>query len=105
MADATNSGVHRYEGAGVKWSGGSPRSVRLIQWVQDAGDINHTNADLVIVVNGTALTFKFNPHDTAATQDDGNVVIYQAGPFNPGYMVNNFEITTIDAGHVHVWVD
>ncbi len=103
MADATGGPVHRYEGTGIKWTS-SPKSVRLIQWVNDAGDINNTNADLVVVVDGTTLTFKIDKHNTDASVDENDVVAWQAGPFNPGLVINNFSITTMDAGQIHVWI-
>ena len=89
--------------AATIWSSGT-KQVRLIQWINDAGDINVTNADLVFTVNTTDITLKIDKHDTAASQDDNDVIAYQAGPFNPGIGVTNFTLTTLDAGVLHIWL-
>jgi len=79
-------------------------TIRQIQWVDDNADIVDGD-DLVLSINGTAITIKVQMHDTAASRDPGTVVYYEAGPFNPGIAVEDFTVTTIDHGSLIVWIE
>ncbi len=90
----------RVEGAATIWDK-EPKSVRLIQWVDDAGDLVH-DSTLVLTLDGCALTVKIQP------VNDGlgfGAVAWQIGPFNPGIIISSFISTTQATGHVHIWVD
>lgn len=82
------------------WNGEN-RNVRLVQWIDDAGDVDDTNT-LVMTINATVITF-YMDMGTAAERNDA--VAWQAGPFSPGIPVNNLVLTTLDGGVVHVWID
>jgi hypothetical protein len=103
MANQTTGNPMVLDTAETIWTGQN-KSVRLIQWINDAGDINNTNADLVFTINTTEITLKIDKHDTDASVDENDVIAYQAGPFNPGIGVTNLVLTTIDAGVLHVWL-
>jgi hypothetical protein len=86
-------------------------NLRLIQWIDDAGDIADDD-DIVLTINGVALTGKVQIGTTAGgaaveavTPNVGNIVVWQIGPFNPGIHVTGLVVTTIDHGAVHVWYD
>ena len=100
MANQTSSKLHVIDtAAGSKISGQA--WIRLIQWIDDAEDIADSD-DLAFKFNGITVTIKYQK-----TTDVGSagVVYYQAGPFNPGFMVEDFEVTVIDAGNLLVFID
>lgn len=103
MANQTTGNPMVLDTAGTIWAGPN-KSVRLIQWINDAGDIVAATNDCVFTVNTSTITLKVDKHDTAASQDDNDVIAYQAGPFNPGIGVTNFVLTTLDAGVIHIWL-
>lgn len=98
--DITTGGVMRVEGAATLWTK-TPKAVRLIQWVDDAGDIVD-DSTAVLTINGVALTVKLQ---LEATISNYGVVVWELGPFNPGYIVSDFVVTTLGTGHLHVWID
>lgn len=74
-------------------------TIRQIQWVDDAADIADDD-DLVLKMNGVTITGK-----VALTANElGTLVLYQAGPFNPGIDVEDFQVVTIDHGSLVVWL-
>ena len=90
----------RVEGAATLWTK-TPKFVRLIQWVDDAGDLVH-DSTAVLTINGCALTVKIQP------VNDGlgfGAVAWEIGPFNPGIAISDFVVTTLGTGHLHIWVD
>ena len=90
----------RVEGAETLWVK-TPTRVRLIQWVDDNGDIVH-DSTAVLTINGVALTVKVQPlNDQVAF----GAVVWQIGPFNPGMLISDFVVTTLGTGHLHVWID
>ena len=103
MANQTTGNPMVLDTTGTIWSSGN-KSVRLIQWINDAKDIIEATNDCVFTVNTSVITLKVDKHDTAASQDDNDVIAYQAGPFNPGIGVTNFVLTTLDAGVIHIWL-
>ena len=87
------------DAAGTFWASGH-KSVRLIQWVDDNGDIAHDNI-CKLVVNGVSITAKIQPlNDNLAF----GAVAWQIGPFNPGISVHSLVAETVTKGSVHVWV-
>jgi len=92
------------EGAATVWDRSTsriPKSLRLVQWVDDNGDIVD-DSTLVITINGCQLTTKLQ---LAANISNYGVVVWQIGPFNPGIPVESFVIDTQATGHVHIYVD
>jgi len=76
-------------------------NLRLLQWVDDAGDVADTNS-CAVTINGTALTTVVQkPSDVG----DHRVVLWQIGPFNPGIPVKGIVVDTLTKGGVHVWFD
>lgn len=73
--------------------------VKQIQWIDDNADIAD-DADLSFKVNGQTISVKVQLTADAV----GNGVIYEAGPFSPELIVDSFELTTIDAGILVLWV-
>jgi hypothetical protein len=98
MADAIYGNPIRMEAAGTAWSGKTKR-VRLIQWVDNAGDIVD-DSTIVLTINGVTLTTKLQ---LAANISNYGVVVWQIGPFNPGVPVDNFVVTTMGTGELHIW--
>jgi len=99
---STGNPIHA-DAAGTLWDADSsrPKSVRLVQWVDDNGELVH-DSTLVLTINGITLTAKIqvlndNVHFGA--------VAWEIGPFNPGIVVTSFVITTMGTGHLHVWVN
>ena len=103
MANQTTGNPMVLDTPATIWSSGT-KNIRLIQWINDAKDIIEATNDCVFTVNTTLITLKVDKHDTAASQDDNDVIAYQAGPFSPGINVNNFVLTTLDAGVIHIWL-
>ena len=100
MASQTTSNPIRMEAAGTAWSK-TPKFVRLIQWVDDNGDLVH-DSTLVLTLNGVALTAKIQPVND---QLGFGAVAWQIGPFNPGVCISDFVVTTMGTGHLHIWID
>jgi len=105
MASYTTGGsVYRMEGAATVWDrttapGG--KRLRLLQWVDDNGDIVN-DSTLVITINGCQLTTKLQ---SEANVSNYGVVVWQIGPFNPGFPVESLVINTQATGHVHIYAD
>jgi len=76
------------------------RLVRLVQWVDDAGDIIHTST-LVLTIDGCALTVAYQMEAAI----NPSLVLWQIGPFNPGMLISSFVVTTMATGHLHIWLD
>ena len=88
------------DAAGTFWTSGL-KSVRLIQWVDDNGDMAHDNI-CTLVINGVTITAKIQP------VNDGlgfGAVAWQIGPFNPGIVVTSLVASVVTKGSIHVWVD
>jgi len=75
------------------------RFVRLIQWVDDNGDVVD-DSTWVLTVNGASLTVKYQ-----MTANVSPVVIWQIGPFNPAILIHTFVVATAGAGNLHIWLD
>ena len=77
------------------------RKIRLIQWIDDAGDMADDD-DLVLVLGQTTITTKIN-----IGSDVGKIgpVMLEIGPFNPGFKVDGYSVTTIDKGVLFIWED
>jgi len=76
------------------------RLIRLVQWVDDAGDIVD-GSTLVLTVDGCALTVLYQ----MVADKNPNIVVWQIGPFNPGMLISSFVVTTMATGHLHIWLD
>lgn len=90
----------RVEAAATVWSG-TPKYVRLIQWVDDNGDLTHP-AVLTLVINGVQLTTSIQP---LAAELAFGAVAWEMGPFNPGVCISDFVVSVMDLGHLHVWLN
>jgi len=92
------------DAAGTLWTQATkpiPPSVRLIQWVDDAGDMAHDNI-CTLTINGVAITTKIQPlNDNLAF----GAVAWQIGPFNPGILIESFVISVMTKGSLYVWVN
>ena len=100
MANLLTTNPMRVETAATLWSK-TPKFVRLIQWVDDNGDLVH-DSTLVLTINGCALTVKIQP---LVNELAFGAVAWQMGPFNPGVCIDTFIVTTMATGHLHVWLD
>jgi hypothetical protein len=100
MADSIHTNPIRMEAAGTAWTGKN-KKVRLIQWVDNAGDLVH-DSTAVLTINGCALTVKIQP---VADSLGFGAVAWQIGPFSPGISVNDFVVTTMATGELHIWHD
>lgn len=99
MANVLTKNPMVIDTAATIWT--AARFVRLIQLVDDNGDIVH-DTTWVITVNGATLTVKIQPvNDQIAF----GAVAWQIGPFNPGMKVHTFVVDTAGAGNLHVWLD
>lgn len=74
--------------------------VRLIQWLDDAGDIDDGDI-MVLEINGITLTCTVSKTTDVGWQAP---VAWQIGPFNPGIPMRDIK-ATIDTGVIHIWVD
>ena len=99
MANVTNSNPLMIDTAATLWTK-TPTSVRLIQWVDDNGDIVD-DSTLVLTINGVTLTTKLQ---LAANVSNYGVVVWQMGPFSPGIVIDSFVVTTMGTGNLHVWL-
>lgn len=97
MANITAGNPIIVDTAATIWT--DTRNVVLMQWVDDANDIADGD-DLQLGFNGTDITIKLQITDNTAN----NAVFWQAGPFSSGIPVNNFVVTTIDHGELHIWL-
>ena len=77
------------------------KRVRLIQWVDDIMDVID-GQDLVFVMGQTTFTTKSKIGSDVGQQ---SIVLWQMGPFNPGFPVDGISVTTIDHGVLYVWID
>lgn len=100
MANNLNSNPLFVDTAATLWTE-SPKYVKLIQWVDDVGDMTD-NDDCILTINGVALTGRIQrPTDVGFS----HTVKWQIGPFNPGIPVSTFIVTTIDSGVIHIWLE
>ena len=101
MANVLTDRIKYIDTGGATSAVTGKRKIRLIQWIDDASDIADGD-DLVIVLGGTTITFK-----VTITSDIGEqaLVKFQTGPFNPGYAVDGYSVTTIDHGVLYIWED
>ena len=79
----------------------TPFNLRLIQWVDDNGDIAHDDT-LIFILNGITMTIKIQP--LADALGFGGTA-WQAGPFNPGVPCSSFTFTSATHGVVYLWVE
>ena len=100
MANSVYTNPIRMEAAGTVWNKEN-RKVRLVQWVDDNGDLVH-DSTAVLTINGCALTVKIQPLNDAL---GFGAVAWQLGPFNPGIAIDSFVVTTLGTGHLHIWLD
>ncbi len=108
MANKLTSNPIYVDTAATIWSG--DKMVRLIQWIDDAGDIADDD-DLSITINGVTIAAKIQIATTQGgspvedvSPNVGNVCVWEMGPFNPGIWINNFIVNTIDHGVLLIWV-
>ncbi len=101
MADLLTSNPMRAETTATALWSKTPKFVRLIQWIDDAGDLVH-DSTLVLTINGVALTAKIQPLNDSL---GFGAVAWQIGPFSPGVPISDFAVTTMAHGHVHIWLD
>lgn len=75
-------------------------NLRLIQWIDDAVDIEN-DSECDITVNGVTL------HSQIQMKADelSNVVAWEIGPFNPGIPVKGLTVATLTHGAVQIWYD
>jgi len=100
MANSLYTNPIRMEAAGTAWTGKN-KMVRLVQWVDDNGDIVN-DSTAVLTINGCALTVKLQ---LEADISNYGVVVWQIGPFSPGIPVSEFVVTTMGTGELHIWAD
>ena len=100
ITDNTVSNIHVVSAAATAWEN-TIKYVRLIQWVDDAGDIAD-DSTLVININNVTLTTKLQ---LAANISNYGVVVWQIGPFNPGIPVHTLKSVTQGTGIVHIYTD
>ena len=100
MANQTAGNPYVIDTAATLWTK-TPTRVRLIQWVDDNGDIVD-DSTLVLTLNGVALTTKLQ---LALNVSNYGVVVWQMGPFSPGIVISEFAVTTMATGNLHVWID
>ncbi len=78
----------------------TPIPIRLIQWIDDTGDIADGD-DMVFVLNGATITTKVQkPSDVG----DHSVVMYEAN-FGSKPFKATFSLTTLDGGQVVIFTD
>ena len=107
MANNLNSNPLFVDTAAELWNstkgeqGSRGKSVRLVQWVDDNGDLVH-DSTLTLIINGVTLVVKIQPVND---QLGFGAVAWQLGPFNPGIYVSDFNVSVMATGNLHVWVD
>ena len=97
MANAGTGNVLVLDSTGTIWSN-STKFVRMIQWVDDNGDIVD-DSTLVVAINGVSITVKYQ-----MAANVSNIIVWQLGPFYPGIPVDSLAIT-IAQGNLIVIVD
>ena len=75
-----------------------PNRVRLIQWV-DANADAADNANLIMEINGVTVEATVQ----RGVAPDGQAVLWQKR-FDKPMVIKNFNITTMTAGNVHLWL-
>jgi len=108
MGNTLTSNPIYVDTAATAWTGN--KMVRLIQWIDDAGDIADDD-DLSITINGVTIAVKVQIATTgggapveAVTPGVGNICLWQIGPFNPGMYMSDFVVNTIDHGTLLIWI-
>lgn len=85
--------------AAVAWSTGV-KSIRMIQWLDDAADIADGDT-LAVIINDATISMVIQVTDNTAN----NAAFWTFGPFNPGIPVSYFEVVTLGHGVLSVVVD
>ena len=98
MANAGTGNVMVLDTVGVIWSN-STKFVRLIQWVDDNGDVVD-DATLVLALNGVSITIKYQ-----MAANVSNTIVWQLGPFNPSIPIDSLGLTTMATGNLVVILD
>ena len=80
------------------WSG-TTKFVRLIQWVDDNGDVVD-DATLLLVLNGVSITIKYQ-----MAANVSNTIIWQLGPFERALRIDSLGLTTMATGNLIVILD
>lgn len=101
MANDITNNIKQIDTAGATSAVTGLRKIRLIQWVDDNMDIADDD-DLVLVLGKITISIKNKIGSDVGQQ---SVVVWQAGPFNPGYTVDGYSVTTIDHGVLYIWED
>ena len=78
----------------------SPVSVRLIQWVDDNGDLAH-DSTITLVINKVSLVVKIQP---LASELAFGGTAWQIGPFSPGISVSELAVGAMLTGNLHIWI-
>ncbi len=99
MGNQLTSNPLRMEAAGTVWAN-TNKWVRLIQWVDDNGDLTHPSV-LTLAINGVSLTTSIQP---LAAELAFGAVAWEMGPFNPGVCIRDFVVSAMDQGHLHIWL-
>ena len=66
--------------------------LRELIWLDDNADIAD-NDDLVFKLNKETITIKVQQN-----LSNGSPAAFRLGPYNPGIPINQFQVTTLDAG-------
>ena len=61
------------------------------------------NGNLIFTVNTVTLAATDRRHTTDSPGSEG-AVLWQIGPFSPGMVCWDFEISTLTVDHVHLWL-
>ena len=102
MANNLTSNPYYVDTAATLWTD-TNKSILLMQWVDDNADIA-AGDELAMTINGVSVDCKTNFHDTAASIDLNNVVIWQIGPFAQGFPVKSLVVDTISHGVLYIWL-
>jgi len=102
MANVMTGSIKQIDTAGATSAVTGWRRIRLIQWFNDNDDIANDD-DLVFVLGGITITTKAIVEASGVGHQP--LVVYQAGPFNPGFKVDGYSVTTIDHGVLYIWED
>ena len=98
MTNALTKNPMVVDEAATIWS--AQRFVRLIQWVDDVGDVVDTST-WILTVNGATLTVTVQMGVAGVAP----IVIWQIGPFNPAMKIDSFVVATVGEGALHIWLD
>ena len=74
----------------------------LLQWVDDNQDVAD-GGNFVFDINTVTLEATVQRNTTDTPGGEG-AVLWQIGPFSPPMLCRGLTISTLSAGHVHVWV-